>query len=252
MMHSFLLIGQSNMAGRGFLHEARDIDTTRIRIARNGRWVQMFRPINCDRPFSGVNLAESFAECCAKVYDVDVGLIPCADGGTSLEQWMPGSILYDNAVNCCRLAQRSSQIMGILWHQGESDIPEERCRTYQARFMQFITALRRDAGLGDIPVLIGGLGDFLADCQLGDPEENKTYYTMNAVLAAIADADDSIGFVSAEGLGANPDNLHFNADALYEFGIRYFRVYEQMRGCRTPAPDTAPSSQPEMTALERL
>ena len=37
------------------------------------------------------------------------------------------------------------------------------------------------------------------------------------------------GFVSAEGLGANPDNLHFNAKALYEFGIRYFEEYQKLR-----------------------
>lgn len=66
MIHSFLLIGQSNMAGRGFFSEAADVDSSRIKILRNGRWQPMFRPINPDRAFSGVNLAESFAECYAK------------------------------------------------------------------------------------------------------------------------------------------------------------------------------------------
>lgn len=31
--------------------------------------------------------------------------------------------------------------------------------------------------------------------------------------------------VSAEGLGANPDNLHFSAKALREFGLRYFEAF---------------------------
>lgn len=75
MIHSFLLIGQSNMAGRGFLNEAESIDSSRIKVLRNGRWQPMYRPVNCDRAFSGVNLAESFAESYAKKYDVDVGLI---------------------------------------------------------------------------------------------------------------------------------------------------------------------------------
>ena len=30
------------------------------------------------------------------------------------------------------------------------------------------------------------------------------------------------GFVSAEGLGDNGDSLHFSAEALYEFGERYY------------------------------
>jgi len=65
-MHSFLLMGQSNMAGRGFLDEAHEIDSSRIYTLRNGRWEKMFRPINPDRSFSGVSLGESFAESYAK------------------------------------------------------------------------------------------------------------------------------------------------------------------------------------------
>ncbi len=36
-MHLFLLIGQSNMAGRGYLKEAKEIDASRIYTLRNGR-----------------------------------------------------------------------------------------------------------------------------------------------------------------------------------------------------------------------
>lgn len=52
-MDSFLLIGQSNMAGCGSLKEAHEIDTSRIYTLRNGRWQKMFRPINPDRGFQG-------------------------------------------------------------------------------------------------------------------------------------------------------------------------------------------------------
>ena len=228
MIHSFLLIGQSNMAGRGLIAEAHEIDTTRIKISSNGCWTAMFRPINRDRPFAGVNLAESFAESYAKQYDVDVGLITCAEGNSKLDDWMPGETLYDNAVSCCRLAARTSEIKGVLWHQGECDIPKERRLTYQTRFEHFMHALRRDANLGDIPFLIGGLGDFLADCTLGNQEDDKTYYLLNRVFEKIAAENANVGFVSAVGLGANDDNLHFNSDALYHFGLRYFEKFEQM------------------------
>ena len=62
MIHSFLLIGQSNMAGRGFLAEAEPIDTCegRIKVLRNGRWQTAFRPVNPDRSFSGTCLNTSF------------------------------------------------------------------------------------------------------------------------------------------------------------------------------------------------
>jgi hypothetical protein len=49
------------------------------------------------------------------------------------------------------------------------------------------------------------------------------------------------GFVSAEGLTANPDVLHFNATSLHAFGLRYFKAYEATRDPQrifTTAPET--------------
>lgn len=171
MIHSFLMIGQSNMAGRGLLDEAETIDTAHIKILRNGRWQPMFRPINPDRPFSGVNLAESFAEQYAQTYGVDVGLIPCADGGTSLEQWQPGGLLFDHAVYSARLAQRTSTIAGVLWHQGEADcarelnaVYAEKCTAILAGAAQTIGSVRRSLSAGRSGELSGGLP---VGCQFG-------------------------------------------------------------------------------------
>jgi len=221
-MHSFLLIGQSNMAGRGYLNEAHEIDTSRIYTLRNGRWQKMFRPINPDRSFSGVSLAESFAEAYANTYHVDVGLICCADGGTKLDQWMPGELLFDNAVYNAKLAARTSEIRGILWHQGESDCSETLYPTYQVRFETMMHTLRKELNLNNVPVILGGLGEFLAFYPV------KNYVHMNCVLQAIAADNEMIGFASAEGLTSNPDNLHFNAQSLYTFGLRYFEEFEKL------------------------
>lgn len=226
-MHSFLLIGQSNMAGRGFLEEAVPVDTSRIYILRNGRWQKMFRPINPDRSFSGSNLAEHFAECYAKAHDVDVGLICCADGGTAMDQWMPGSLLYDHAVMNAKLAQRTSTIAGILWHQGESDCPDGLHQVYKDKLLQMLTQLRRDLELPDTPILLGGLGDFLFNRENTVWELNNAPLINEALQAAAAEAEH-IAFVPATGLGSNPDLLHFSATALYEFGQRYFDTYEVM------------------------
>ena len=76
MIHAFLLIGQSNMAGRGFMDELEPVSNPRLKVLRNGRWQPMYRPVNNDRKFSGVCLAESFADAYSKTHDVDVGLIP--------------------------------------------------------------------------------------------------------------------------------------------------------------------------------
>ncbi len=250
MIHSLLMIGQSNMAGRGLRSEAMPVDTSHIKVLRNGRWQPMYRPVNNDRPAAGVSLAESFAEQYAKTYGVDVGLIGCADGGTCLEQWKPGSVLYDNAVFQAKLASRTSTLVGILWHQGEGDCDVPSYTTYRERFEDMIASLRADLGLPNIPVLVGGLGDFLMDCPLFDTLKN--YDEVNRALKSIASADPTIGFVPADGLTANPDLLHFNAKSLYEFGLRYFDVYQTLRSDDTVAEQTPLEIDTPRSEMERL
>ena len=45
MIHSFLLIGQSNMAGRGDIGDVAPIANPSLRVLRNGRWQRMFVPV---------------------------------------------------------------------------------------------------------------------------------------------------------------------------------------------------------------
>lgn len=247
-MHSFLLIGQSNMAGRGFLTEAKEIDVSHVYTLRNGRWHRMFRPIHSDRAFAGVCLAESFAEAYANKHGVDVGLICCADGGTSLDQWQKGEALYDHAVAQAKLAQRSSTIVGVLWHQGESDCAPALSQTYRTRFERVMKDLREDLCLSDVPFVLGELGDFLAECPLGD--HLKLYARVNEQLREIVNGNPRVGLVSAKGLTANPDLLHFNADSLYEFGLRYFREFEKMEKPTLPIEGSA--NENRLTEMERL
>ena len=252
MVHSFLLIGQSNAAGRGFFDEAEPLDTCndKLKVLKNGRWVTMFRPVNPDRFFSGTCFAESFAKAYSKAHpDVEVGIIACADGGTTLEQWQVGGVLFDNAVNCAKLAMRTSKLAGVLWHQGEGDCNAEKYPLYYERFNKIMNAFRSELGIENLPFLLGGLGDYLKDCPLSD--DLKNYVFVNKELERVAADDENCAFVSAVGLGANPDNLHFNAKALDEFGLRYFDEYQKIAGgeCGDDAPVKSDS---ERTAMELL
>ena len=183
MIHSFLLIGQSNMAGRGYINEVELINNPRIKVLRNGRWQDMFVPVNPDRPFSGINLAESFCDEYSREHDTDVGIIPCADGGTALSQWAEGSLLFDNAVYQCTLAQRTSSVAGILWHQGEGDCSDELYPLYFDKFTKLITAMRTRLGLENTPLLIGenvtiGHGAIVHGCTIG----NNSLIGMGAII----------------------------------------------------------------------
>ena len=227
VIHSFLLIGQSNMAGRGFAEEALPVDVSNIKVLRNGRWWPFFRPVNPDRVTAGVCLAESFAERYAKEHGVEVGLIPCADGGTRIDQWKRGSLLYDHALYSVKLAERTSTIAGILWHQGEADCSDALSAEYLPKLLEFVENIKEDTGLSDVPFILGGLGDYLLDY----PPKGifKNYPVINEAMRKVADSLPMTGFVSAEGLTPNPDNLHFSAPSLYEFGLRYYEEFDRLR-----------------------
>lgn len=233
MIHSFLMIGQSNMAGRGHLDEVPPIRDEKIKMLRNGRWQVMAEPINYDRPFAGIGLAASFAAGFrARHPQEEVGLIPCADGGSSLEEWLPGSALFDSAVLNAKLAQRISSIDGILWHQGETDCVLERALRYKERFSEIISAFRRELELPSQPLLIGGLGEFLTDCRLHDYFVNAPI--VDQALRDFAAANEHCYYVTAKGLKANPDQLHFNAASLRIFGLRYLEAYERLEHITEP------------------
>ncbi len=225
MIHSILLIGQSNMGGRGFKEEVPPIENDKLFVLRNGRWRAMYVPVNPDRKTSGINLAESFADLYAKEHDVEVGLIPCADGGTSLDQWQVGGLLFDHACYMAELASRTSTISAVLWHQGESDCSPDKYPLYEEKLTVILNAFREKLNLHDVPFLLGGLGDYL---EFYEKPALKNYIYVNEALERMADKLDMTGFVSAKGLGANPDNLHFSAEALREFGVRYYNEFVKL------------------------
>lgn len=223
MIHSILIIGQSNMAGRGFVGEVEPIVNKDLFVLRNGRWREMYVPVNPDRVKSGINLVESFADRYAKDHGVQVGIIPCADGGSCLDQWVPGSLLFDHAVFQAKLAQRTSTIAAVLWHQGESDCSPSRYPVYEKKLKMILDALRKELDLYDVPVLLGGLGDYLEFCPREEHYEN--YIHINSALQSLADQEQMTGFVFAKGLSSNPDFLHFSAKSLREFGDRYYEEF---------------------------
>ena len=227
MIHSILLIGQSNMGGRGNPEDVDPIQNPQLKVMRNGRWQPMYVPVNPDRCFSGVNLAESFADAYSKAHpEAEVGLIPCADGGTMMDQWMPGTLLFDHAVYMSKLAQRTSTIAAVLWHQGEADCLPPRFETYEPKLEVMFAALRKELNLHDIPFIVGGLGDFLKDRE--ESPFGVNYAIINQQLKHYAFTHPLTGFVSAEGLQDNKDKLHFNAKSLREFGLRYYAEFEKL------------------------
>ena len=228
---SFLMIGQSNMAGRGDFGEVEPINNDRCYMLRMGRWQRMSEPINVDRDVlnirfhSGVCLAASFADEVSNYKNCKVGLIPCADGGTSIRQWQPGEILFDHAVMMAKLAMRTSKLGGIIWHQGESDCrgiyePEK----YRERFLRTMTELRKELNAEHLPLIVGEISENISK----DWDAKDYPVKFNKLLHELAAELPNCKVVATTDLILKDDGIHFNSASLRELGRRYFEKYKEI------------------------
>jgi Carbohydrate esterase, sialic acid-specific acetylesterase len=225
-MKSILLIGQSNMAGRGFLEDVTPIYNEHIHMLRNGRWQMMAEPINVDRHISGVGPAASFAQAWTEDHPGEsIGVIPCAEGGSSIDEWAIDGLLTRHAISEAKFAMETSEIAGILWHQGESDSYGGRYKTYEDKLLLLFKHLRKELNAPDIPIMIGELGHYLGESGFG--KSAVEYKQINQVLSRIAHTEKNCYFVTSKGLTANPDGIHIDAVSQRKFGLRYYEAFSK-------------------------
>ena len=230
-INSFLMIGQSNMAGRGHFDEVEPIKNKLCHMLRMGRWQAMSEPINPDRAIfgkgftSGIGPAPSFADELSKYKKCRVGIIPAADGGTSINEWQKGGILFDNAVFMTKLAMRTSTFSGIIWHQGESDCgSEEKLSEYPEKLVKFVSDIREAIGCGDVPFIAGELSENITESwNVGDRPVK-----FNKMLRELVGVIPNFAVASSAGLTLKEDGVHFNSVSAREFGRRYFEEYKKL------------------------
>lgn len=216
-MKLFLLIGQSNMAGRGKVEEQDKVENPNIfMLTKDLKWVVAKDPVHFDKGAAGVGLCSEFARDVLKADPKStIGLIPCAVGGTSLDQWQPGKPLYTTAITRAKEALKQGKLAGILWHQGESDAKPELIATYPARFETMITQLRKELGAENVPLLIGEV----------IPGHGK-HDDVNVALAETAKKTSNAALVSSADLGKK--QLHYDSADYRALGKRYAEVFLRM------------------------
>jgi hypothetical protein len=227
---SILMIGQSNMAGRGSLSDCEPIKNPNCFMLRNGRWQPMSEPINPDRAMSGIKypsgacLAASFADELSRYLGKKVGLIPCADGGTCIEEWQPGGALFDHALMQSKLAQRISSFSGIIWHQGEDDFDTPKDE-YKRKLINVMRTLRSELGCENAPVVLGELSDKITD----NFKFVNVSSHLNPVLYEIEKELPLCKVTSVKDLTLK-DGVHFDTPSLRILGKRYFENYKAILG----------------------
>ncbi|MFD2923928.1 sialate O-acetylesterase [Halobacillus naozhouensis] len=227
-MNSILIIGQSNMAGRGFIEDVPPIYNEHINMLRNGRWQMMAEPLNFDRHVAGVGPAASFAQAWTEDHPGEsIGIIACAEGGSSIDEWTIGGLLARHAISEAKFAIETSEIVGILWHQGESDSYGERYKTYEDKLLSLFKHLREELNAPHIPIIVGELGHYLGETGFG--KSAVEYNQINQVLSKVAYTEKNCYFVTSKGLTANPDGIHIDAISQRKFGLRYYEAFSKQK-----------------------
>lgn len=228
----YLLIGQSNMAGRGEVASQDRKPHRRVwTLDAENQWVPAVDPIHFDKKQAGVGPGRTFGiEMAETDRSVQIGLIPCAVGGTSIRLWKPGGFdkktqthPYDDMLARMRAAQENGTLKGILWHQGESDGKMGERGTYQAALIELIERIRAECENPNLPFLIGQLGQFE-----GRPwSEGRR--RVDAAHRTIAAQVPYVEFVRSEGLEDKGDRTHFSAAAARALGERFAQKMVQLQ-----------------------
>ena len=243
--HLFLLVGQSNMAGRGELDAAAKEPHPRVlMLDKEGEWRPALDPLHFDKPrIVGVGPGRSFGNALADAKPgIVVGLIPCAVGGSPIASWEPGAFYkatkshpWDDALRRARKALRDGQLKGILWHQGESDSKPALADVYEQKLHSLIKRFRKELGAEDVPFIAGQLGIF------EERPWNASKHRVDQIHRDLPQQVLMTGFVSAENLTHKGDEVHFDTRSARELGRRYYEVWASLvKGSEVQTPREQP------------
>jgi hypothetical protein len=219
--HLYLLVGQSNMAGRGPVDAASKTSHPRVMMLdQSNQWVPATDPLHFDKPaVAGVGPGFMFGQemAAASSRKVRIGLIPCAVGGSAIDSWQAGgydkptkTYPYDAAMIRARAAMQSGVIKGIIWHQGESDSSPGKAAAYLPKLLRLVADLRRDLGDDRLPFVAGELGYY-----------KEAYQHINMLLPQLPRQVAHTAVVSARDLNHKGDVTHFDSASARELGKRY-------------------------------
>lgn len=223
--HLYLLMGQSNMAGRGTIAEDDEDSHPRVLVLnQEDHWVLAAEPLHSDKPIVGVGPGLTFGKTMAEVdVSVTIGLIPCAVGGTPLSAWIKGGDRYQVSIQRAKSAAQRGTIKGVLWHHGENDaLKKETAEKYAQRLDSMISDLRNELKSPQLPFVVGELGDFIS------AKECPYKHIVNTALRSLPDRVAVTARVEANGLSGQ-DAYHFDADSARELGRRYAHAIQRLQ-----------------------
>lgn len=238
------VLGQSNAFGMGLPLDPAGADRAHPLVHQwamcgpsEGTAVLAAEPLLHEVPSRGVGFGMTFAKSLANETGRTVLLIPGARGDTSFTPkngytWNPADTrtrvnLYRNAVQAIDAALADfpgSQLVAVLWHQGETDVPLTPGPAYQGRLDALILDLRERYG-SDVPFLAGQMV----------PEEMersaKDYSAIDAIHADIPNRLPRTAFIEGPRAAYNSEtDRHYSSEGQRLLGRSMWSAYRAMCG----------------------
>jgi hypothetical protein len=245
----YLLMGQSNMSGRGIVADipagALPADPMITLYGNDGVWRVAQEPldssdrqidaVSSDNKLPGVGPGLAFARALkARQPSRRIALVPCAKGGSALKEWTPDearTTLYGSCLARAHEAMAMGRIKGVLWYQGETDASsEDQTALWPERMAVLVDRVRIDLKAPCLNWVIVGLSD--KPDPLIQTKLVPGWEKIQALQASLPQQIAHLAHVSAVGLPKNPDTLHLSTAAQLRLGQK---LAEAMAGLQAKA-----------------
>ncbi|GMN11308.1 hypothetical protein MTsPCn9_10850 [Croceitalea sp. MTPC9] len=224
----YLLLGQSNMAGRAAIRVVDTTELDKVFLVNDKLELEPAKnPLNRystirkdDSELQRLGPGYSFGKELAKSINDTIVLFVNARGGTEIDRFSKGSEygLYEATMNRLKMSLKKNpylNLKGVLWQQGESD--RNKSEVYLKKLKRFITTMRNDLKDPDLPFFIGEMGKW-----------NKDYDMVRKELLTVESNIENVHLITSKDL-TNFDEHHFDSKSQEELGLRYANsVYKNL------------------------
>lgn len=171
------------------------------------------------KTFCGTGPGVAFGQALNKLTGVPIGLIPCAHGGTSMDQWSPElkkegtKSLYGATYR--RVTKNGGRVAGVIWYQGENDANPEPCKTYRKKMVDLVKGFRKDFGDPKLPFIGAQLSKLVIDGK----NDGQWWNKIQDEQRIVAETVPNVAFLPTHDLALD-DLVHIGRDAHKILGQR--------------------------------
>ncbi|XP_023537882.1 probable carbohydrate esterase At4g34215 [Cucurbita pepo subsp. pepo] len=218
----------------GYIPPEAQSDPTILRFSPEGQWEIALEPVHDGIDINktvGVGSAIVFArqlQAKSKSKAGVVGLVPCARGGTLIEEWIknpnnPKATFYQNFIERIKASEKDGGVVrALIWLQGESDAAaSDTARRYKDNLKKFFMDIRNDIKPRFLPIILVKIAVYDTYMKHDTHDLPAVRAAEDAVQKELPDivTIDSLNLVNTvTHEGFNQDHGHFNTKTQIALG----------------------------------